>query len=100
LVLAPKTDAISRATLGFSAIQTFIFPTDLKAQIRNLEIGIGMKFLWSYERGGAHYLSTTSLLVLAKVQRRKIFKDFFASLREKVNLLKEIAFTVVMYLED
>jgi hypothetical protein len=25
--LAPKTDAISRATLGFSAIHTFIFAT-------------------------------------------------------------------------
>jgi hypothetical protein len=44
LALAPKTDAISRATLGFSAIQTFIFSILIESEIKDLEIGIEMKF--------------------------------------------------------
>jgi hypothetical protein len=39
--ISSQTDAISHYT-WFSAIQTFIFPVDL--QIRNLEIGMEMKF--------------------------------------------------------
>jgi hypothetical protein len=39
-VLAPKTDAISRATLGFRQYRLSFYPTDLKPQISNLEVGI------------------------------------------------------------
>jgi hypothetical protein len=46
LVLAPKTD--TRATLGFSAIQTFILLLFLRVQIRDLEFGIKKEIAMSF----------------------------------------------------
>jgi hypothetical protein len=48
-VSAPKTDAISRATLGFRQYRLSFYPTDLKPQISNLEVGI-KDFFRSYEQ--------------------------------------------------
>jgi predicted membrane protein len=50
LVLAPKTDAISLATLGFF-IQTFIVPTDFEVQIE-FRSWYGNEIFRSYERDG------------------------------------------------
>jgi hypothetical protein len=48
LVLAPKTDAISLATLGFRQYRPSFFPVDLQG---NLEVGMEMKSLGVMNEG-------------------------------------------------